>query len=152
MSVLWSPATFIPTAWRRWSGMTLTGRELVRARWRMPSSSQALVGAASKREVWKVCCGRANPPLPLRRSPAQPNRPALTFPNDRNRDIPIQLGHRRLQSLHQPGHEVRAAAHLGDLDILVGLVGLVDPAGAAEDDRKAALLELSGFGGIGNGP
>ncbi len=43
----------------------------------------------------------------------------------------------------------RAALHLGDLDKFVGLVGLVDGAGAADHGGEARPLELAGLGGVG---
>src|SRR5437868_12415958 len=50
----------------------------------------------------------------------------------------------------QAVHEGAAAFELGDLDELVGLVGLVDGARAADDGGEPRALELARLGGEGD--
>ena len=55
-------------------------------------------------------------------------------------------------ALDQRAFADRAAFDLADLDVFVGLVGLVDRAGAADDGGEAGALELAGLGGVGHDP
>ena len=52
---------------------------------------------------------------------------------------------------HQSCEDVHAFCKLFAVDPFIGDVSLVDGAGAADDGGDAGLLELPGFGGVGDG-
>ena len=56
-----------------------------------------------------------------------------------------------LQLPRQRAHEVDAGAQLGDFDIFVRLVRLIDSSGPADDGRDARLLEMTRLSGEGHG-
>src|SRR6266403_5553657 len=67
---------------------------------------------------------------------SQPQRPASGRP--------------AAKAVHQPAHEGFAEGNLFDLDIFVGLMGLGNIAGAADDGRYARFLKQPGFGAEGD--
>ena len=56
----------------------------------------------------------------------------------------------RLRPVRQAAEEAQALLQLLDADELVGRVGLGDVAGAADDGRRAAVLEQAGLRAVGD--
>src|SRR3990170_1121294 len=56
----------------------------------------------------------------------------------------------RAAVLQKPFHKSLAFLHLGNVDVFIGLVGLLDGARAADDGGNADLLEQARFGAVGH--